>query len=211
MTSRMSDGAAPRLERSCGSAAADWMRIAPSSSGFERVEAFFSGHGFDPHRHDAYAIGFTLHGVQSFRYRGAPRHSLPGQVFVLHPDEPMTAMPAPAPAFATASPMSSPASSATPWVGRAARFRSCARRCRATDPSLPRSCRRSMISTCCWRICTAPRSSSVSRTPSPWPTRRRRRESLLHVTGLRSGGRATSSTPMSRKGSSRRSSKRSLG
>ncbi|HKX09780.1 MAG TPA: AraC family transcriptional regulator [Stellaceae bacterium] len=63
------------------------MRIAPSSEGFERIEAFFSGHGFDPHRHDTYAIGFTLEGVQSFRYRGAAERSLPGQVFVLHPDE----------------------------------------------------------------------------------------------------------------------------
>ncbi|HEX7198678.1 MAG TPA: AraC family ligand binding domain-containing protein, partial [Dongiaceae bacterium] len=53
----------------------------------ERFEAFFSGHGFDPHRHDTYAIGFTTQGVQSFRYRGASATSVPGQVFVLHPDE----------------------------------------------------------------------------------------------------------------------------
>lgn len=51
------------------------------------MEAAFSGHGFDPHRHDTYAIGFTLEGVQSFRYRGAAEQSVPGQVFVLHPDE----------------------------------------------------------------------------------------------------------------------------
>src|SRR5262249_28777933 len=60
---------------------------APSCPAFERVEAFFAGHAFDPHRHDTYAIGFTLEGVQSFRYRGATQRSLPGQVFVLHPDE----------------------------------------------------------------------------------------------------------------------------
>lgn len=63
------------------------MRIAPSSEGLERIEAFFSGHGFDPHRHDTYAIGFTIEGVQAFRYRGSAERSLPGQVFVLHPDE----------------------------------------------------------------------------------------------------------------------------
>jgi AraC-like DNA-binding protein len=63
------------------------MRVAPSAPGLERVEAFFGGHGFDPHRHDTYAIGFTIEGVQSFRYRGAAERSLPGQVFVLHPDE----------------------------------------------------------------------------------------------------------------------------
>jgi AraC-like DNA-binding protein len=79
----MHRGAAPRLERSC----TDWMRIAPASGGIERIEAFFCGHGFDPHRHDTYAIGITIAGVQAFRYRGAARRSLPGQVFVLHPDE----------------------------------------------------------------------------------------------------------------------------
>jgi AraC-like DNA-binding protein len=63
------------------------MRIAPPCPGLERIEAFFSGVGFDPHRHDTYAIGTTLAGVQAFRYRGAARRSLPGQVFVLHPDE----------------------------------------------------------------------------------------------------------------------------
>lgn len=87
MASVMHDGAASRLERSCGPAAADWIRVAPSCRGLERIEAFFGGHGFDPHRHDTYAIGFTIHGVQSFRYRGASEHSVPGQVFVLHPDE----------------------------------------------------------------------------------------------------------------------------
>lgn len=29
----------------------------------------------------------TLHGVSAFRYRGAARRALPGQLFVLHPDE----------------------------------------------------------------------------------------------------------------------------
>ncbi len=76
-----------RLERSCGAADRDWIRIAPSCPGLERVEAFFAGHAFEPHRHDTYAIGFTLAGVQAFRYRGAAELSVPGQVFVLHPDE----------------------------------------------------------------------------------------------------------------------------
>ena len=63
------------------------MRAAPPSPGIERIEAYFAGHGFDPHRHDTYAIGYTIAGVQAFRYRGAGRQSLPGEVFVLHPDE----------------------------------------------------------------------------------------------------------------------------
>jgi AraC-like DNA-binding protein len=71
-----------RLERSC-----DWIRTAPACPGLERMEAFFAGHGFDPHRHDTYAIGYTMEGVQAFRYRGAARQSTPGAVFVLHPDE----------------------------------------------------------------------------------------------------------------------------
>lgn len=87
MVASMRDGTGSRLERSCGADAGDWIKLAPSARGLERCEAFFSGHGFDPHRHDTYAIGFTLHGVQSFRYRGASRHSVSGHVFVLHPDE----------------------------------------------------------------------------------------------------------------------------
>jgi AraC-like DNA-binding protein len=51
------------------------------------MEACFTRHAFAPHRHDTYAIGVTLQGVQAFGYRGAPRRSTSGQVFVLHPDE----------------------------------------------------------------------------------------------------------------------------
>lgn len=65
----------------------DWVRHAPRSAKIERLEAFFSAHGFDPHRHDTYAIGRTLSGVQSFYYRGRHCHSLPGKTMVLHPDE----------------------------------------------------------------------------------------------------------------------------
>lgn len=65
----------------------DWVKLASPSKKFERLEAFFTGHGYDPHRHDTYAIGRTLSGVQSFRYRGSLRHSLAGQTIVLHPDE----------------------------------------------------------------------------------------------------------------------------
>ncbi len=65
----------------------DWIHRAPRSSRLERIEAFFSGYGYDLHRHDTYAIGRTLSGVQSFQYRGQERHSLPGGTIVLHPDE----------------------------------------------------------------------------------------------------------------------------
>ena len=57
------------------------------TSGIERLEAHFKGAGYSPHRHDTYAIGITLWGVQTFRYRGAQRYCHPGQCHVLHPDE----------------------------------------------------------------------------------------------------------------------------
>ncbi|NMZ64180.1 AraC family transcriptional regulator [Pseudomonas oryzihabitans] len=67
--------------------AADWVRHAPAHAELESIEAFFSGHAFDPHRHATYAIGRTLAGVQSFSYRGARTNSLPGETMILHPDE----------------------------------------------------------------------------------------------------------------------------
>jgi AraC-like DNA-binding protein len=63
----------------------NWLVRAPGD--VDRIEACFSGTAFAPHRHDTYAIGITLKGVQSFDYRGVTRHSLPGQLVVLHPDE----------------------------------------------------------------------------------------------------------------------------
>ncbi len=75
------------LERSCEGEFRDGLRIAAESRGIERIEARFHGNGFSPHRHDTYALGLTLHGVQTFRYRGAERYSNPANVIVLHPDE----------------------------------------------------------------------------------------------------------------------------
>ena len=73
-----------RLERSCRK---DWLRQAPAQDGLTRIEAYFSGHAYAPHRHDTYAIGYTLEGVQSFRYRGARTDSTAGRIMVIHPDE----------------------------------------------------------------------------------------------------------------------------
>lgn len=66
---------------------ADTILVAPPEQGIERIEARFHGNGFAPHRHDTYAIGLTISGVQTFSYRGEKRASLPGQVIVIHPDE----------------------------------------------------------------------------------------------------------------------------
>ncbi|MES1925597.1 AraC family transcriptional regulator [Salinisphaera sp. T31B1] len=64
----------------------DWF-VHTQGTRFERLEAYFGGHAFNPHRHDTYAIGLTLSGVQSFHYRGALRSSTPGHTIVVHPDE----------------------------------------------------------------------------------------------------------------------------
>ena len=89
MAHDLAEAALHGLERSCSGSVTPGDRIvsAPAGTGIERIEARFHGNAFDLHRHDTYAIGVTLHGVQRFHYRGALRHSLPGQVIVLHPDE----------------------------------------------------------------------------------------------------------------------------
>ena len=63
------------------------MRSRGPIGGVELLQAWFSGRGFAPHRHDTYGIAVTDLGVQTFDYRGSLRRSLPGQVTVLHPDE----------------------------------------------------------------------------------------------------------------------------
>lgn len=62
-----------------------WFVEAPGA--LQRIEACLSGVAYAPHRHDTYAIGITLGGIQSFTYRGARRASHPGQIVILHPDE----------------------------------------------------------------------------------------------------------------------------
>jgi len=67
--------------------AGDRFCLGKGIAGIERLEAYLHGEAFSRHRHDTYAIGITLSGVQSFRYRGAQRFCLPNQYHVLHPDE----------------------------------------------------------------------------------------------------------------------------
>jgi AraC-like DNA-binding protein len=74
---------ADRLERSCS----DRIRFGAGAPGLERAAVRLERVAFAPHRHDTYAIGVTTAGVQTFRYRGARRYCLPGQLHVLHPDE----------------------------------------------------------------------------------------------------------------------------
>jgi AraC-like DNA-binding protein len=74
------------LERS-GTARPDSIRFGAGSPGLDRAEVSLSRTAFEPHRHDRYALGITTGGVQVFRYRGASRVCLPGQLHLLHPDE----------------------------------------------------------------------------------------------------------------------------
>jgi AraC-like DNA-binding protein len=74
------------LEHSCGPD--EWVNASRPADGVELFAARLRGRPFSRHRHDVYAIGVTEEGVQAFGYRGTVERSLPGQVFVLHPDEP---------------------------------------------------------------------------------------------------------------------------
>ncbi|WP_226506095.1 AraC family transcriptional regulator [Pseudomonas sp. MWU16-30317] len=75
------------MERSKHPTPPDWVIHNSPPGQIERIEAWFGGHGYDPHRHDTYSIGRTLSGVQSFHYKGSLRHGMPGNTPVLHPDE----------------------------------------------------------------------------------------------------------------------------
>lgn len=63
----------------------NWVKRAAGET--ERIEACFSGLAYAPHSHDTYTLALTTRGVQSFNYRGELRHSQPGEVVILHPDE----------------------------------------------------------------------------------------------------------------------------
>lgn len=87
MGEKLGRSAGTGLERSCDGRR-DWVRARRPVDGLERLEAWFGGVAYARHRHDTYAIGLTVQGVQRFTYRGASVASLAGQVLVLHPDEP---------------------------------------------------------------------------------------------------------------------------
>jgi AraC-like DNA-binding protein len=85
MAASLGDGVDPGLERPCDPA--EWVAATRTVDGLELFRARLRGRPFSRHRHDVYAIGVTEEGVQAFYYRGTVERSLPGQVFVLHPDE----------------------------------------------------------------------------------------------------------------------------
>lgn len=75
------------VRKASPAATSDWVIRSAHPGSVERIEAWFGSHGYDPHRHDTYSIGRTLAGVQSFHYKGALCHGVPGNTLVLHPDE----------------------------------------------------------------------------------------------------------------------------
>jgi AraC-like DNA-binding protein len=66
----------------------DRIESAVAADGIELLKARLDRQAYARHRHDTYAVCVTDRGVQAFDYRGEARISLPGQVVVLHPDEP---------------------------------------------------------------------------------------------------------------------------
>jgi AraC-like DNA-binding protein len=55
--------------------------------GVATAARLFSGHTYDRHRHETYAIGTTEAGLQCFHYRGEAWVTTTGRVIVLYPDE----------------------------------------------------------------------------------------------------------------------------
>src|SRR5215218_3577532 len=88
MTADHSGSGGAGLERSCEDSSSDWVRQTDAVGGVELFAARLQRLAYRRHRHDTYAISLTEFGVQSFSYRGATHVSTPGQVVVLHPDEP---------------------------------------------------------------------------------------------------------------------------
>jgi len=88
MASRLASSNAGGLERPCRRPDRDWTCSTAPTGGVELLRAWFGGRAYSRHRHDTYAICVTETGIQTFDYRGATRTSAPGQVVVLHPDEP---------------------------------------------------------------------------------------------------------------------------
>lgn len=65
----------------------DFLIVDPPTAGLQRLRASFSGHAYDRHRHETYAVGITEAGLQCLHYRGTARASTTGRVIVIYPDE----------------------------------------------------------------------------------------------------------------------------
>jgi AraC-like DNA-binding protein len=71
-----------------GSSNANRVRLVRErASGIEAIDARFSGHAYDLHRHDEWLVGVTEQGVQDFFCRSARQRSTPGRVILIEPQE----------------------------------------------------------------------------------------------------------------------------
>src|SRR5215467_3172911 len=68
-------------------ALAEFLSIDPPAAGLQRLRAGFSGHAYDRHRHETYAIGVTETGLRCFHYRGGAPASRTGRVSVIQPNK----------------------------------------------------------------------------------------------------------------------------
>lgn len=55
--------------------------------GVELYQAHIERYAFEPHTHDAFAIGTVDAGAERFRYRGAQHLAAPGALVLMNPDE----------------------------------------------------------------------------------------------------------------------------
>ncbi len=88
MRTRSTPTSFPGFARDAAPGCGDRIASAPAADGIERLRARLTGRAYETHRHDTYTICVTDRGLQAFDYRGAARLSVPGDVVVLHPDEP---------------------------------------------------------------------------------------------------------------------------
>lgn len=62
-------------------------RHLPHLPGVELYQAHIERYAFEPHTHDAFAIGTVNSGAERFRYRGAQHLAAPGSLVLMNPDE----------------------------------------------------------------------------------------------------------------------------
>ena len=66
----------------------EWVAFdADAATGIERLRARFTRHAYDRHAHEAYAIGMTEAGSQTFTCRGESHTTRPGAIILFNPTE----------------------------------------------------------------------------------------------------------------------------
>ncbi|MES3000994.1 MAG: AraC family transcriptional regulator [Pseudomonadota bacterium] len=87
------------MQQGNASPASEWIIDEQACGGVARLRAGLWRSGYSRHSHDRYTVSVTEWGIQEFAYRGSTHRSRPGQVCVLHPDEPHDGRPGGADGF----------------------------------------------------------------------------------------------------------------